>query len=63
MAELLGPPLFEVWQQLRTIIDEKYDMEQTWSPAERIEFTSISTGGAARPSAAYTPNRIALGFW
>lgn len=32
MAELLGPPLFEVWQQLRTIIDEKYDMEQTWSP-------------------------------
>lgn len=26
MIELLGQPLFEVWQELCSVIDEKYDM-------------------------------------
>ena len=30
MAELLGQPLFEVWQALCTAIDEKYEMERVW---------------------------------
>ena len=28
MTELLGQPLFEVWQELCSAIDEKYDMER-----------------------------------
>ena len=28
MTELLGQPLFAVWQELCSAIDEKYDMEQ-----------------------------------
>ena len=32
LAELLGPPLFEVWQALCRAIDEKYEMERLWNP-------------------------------
>ena len=31
MTELLGQSLFEVWQELCSAIDEKYDMEQLWN--------------------------------
>ena len=31
MIELLGQPLFEVWQELCSAIDAKYDMERLWS--------------------------------
>ena len=31
MTELLGQPLFEVWQALCTAIDEKYEMERVWN--------------------------------
>ena len=31
MTELLGRPLYEVWQGLCSAIDEKYDMEQLWN--------------------------------
>lgn len=31
MIELLGQHLFEVWQELCSVIDEKYDMERLWN--------------------------------
>ena len=31
MTELLGQPLFAVWQELCSAIDEKYDMERLWN--------------------------------
>ena len=31
MAELLGQPLFEVWQELCSAIDDKYEMERVWN--------------------------------
>ena len=31
MMELLGQPLFEVWQELCSAIDKKYDMERLWN--------------------------------
>ena len=31
MIELLGQPLFEVWQELCSVIDEKYEMERLWN--------------------------------
>ena len=31
MKELLGQPLFEVWQAVCTAIDEKYEMERVWN--------------------------------
>ena len=31
MTELLGQPLFAVWQELCSSIDEKYDMERLWN--------------------------------
>ena len=31
MTDLLGPSLFEVWQELCSTIDEKYDMERLWA--------------------------------
>ena len=31
MTELLGEPLFEVWQKLCSAIDEKYEMERSWN--------------------------------
>ena len=31
MTELLGQPLFKVWQELCSAIDEKYDMERLWN--------------------------------
>jgi len=32
MTDLVGQPLFEVWQALCSAIDEKYDMERSWNP-------------------------------
>ena len=31
MAELLGQSLFEVWQELCSAMDEKYEMERLWN--------------------------------
>lgn len=31
MTELLGKSLFEVWQELCSAIDEKYQMERLWN--------------------------------
>ena len=31
MTDLLGQPLYEVWQALCSAIDEKYDMERLWN--------------------------------
>ena len=31
MTDLLGKPLFEVWQKLCEVIDEKYEMERLWN--------------------------------
>lgn len=31
LIDLLGQPLFDVWQALRSTIDENYDMERTWN--------------------------------
>ena len=31
LTELLGQPLYEVWQALCSAIDEKYDMERLWN--------------------------------
>lgn len=31
MTELPGQPLFEVWQELSSAIDEKYEMERFWN--------------------------------
>ena len=31
MTELLGQPLYEVWQALCSAIDGKYDMERIWN--------------------------------
>lgn len=31
MIDLIGQPLFEVWQALCSAIDEKYEMERLWN--------------------------------
>ena len=31
MTELLGQSLFEVWQGLCSVIEEKYEMERLWN--------------------------------
>ena len=31
LSALLGQALFEVWQELCSAIDEKYEMEQLWN--------------------------------
>ena len=31
MTDLLGQPLFEVWQKLCVVIDEQYEMERLWN--------------------------------
>lgn len=31
MIELLGQSLFEVWQELCSVIDAKYDMKRLWN--------------------------------
>ena len=31
MTELLGQPLYEIWQALCSAIDEKYDIERVWN--------------------------------
>lgn len=31
MTALVGQPLYDVWQKLCDVIDEKYDMERVWN--------------------------------
>ena len=31
LTQLLGPSLFEVWQNLCSVIDKAYDMERVWN--------------------------------
>lgn len=31
MTTLIGQPLYDIWQELCAIIDEKYDMERLWN--------------------------------
>ena len=31
MTELLGQSLYEVWQELCSVIEEKYEMERLWN--------------------------------
>ena len=42
MIELLGQSLFEVWQQLCSMIDEKYEMERLWNTGVRNGHMSIN---------------------
>ena len=58
MTELLGQPLFAVWQELCSAIDEKYDMERLWNT--RTGFMNISTAEAVKRFAVYMRKRIAL---
>ena len=61
MTELLGHPLFAVWQELCSAIDEKYDMERRYGiQAVRTGFMNISTAEAVKRFAVYMRKRIAL---
>ncbi len=31
LAALVGPPLYDMWQKICTMIDEKYDMDCIWN--------------------------------
>ena len=31
LTDLLGPSLFEVWQNLCSVIDDAFDMESIWN--------------------------------
>ena len=61
MTDLLGQPLFEVWQKLCVVIDEKYEMNDCGMLTERIGFMSINIAGEEKRSAACTQKTIASG--
>ena len=61
MTELLGQPLFKVWQDLCSAIDEKYDMENgCGTQAVRIGLTNINIVEAVRRFAVSMQKIIAL---
>ena len=60
MMELLGQPLFEVWQELCSTIDKKYDMERLWNTGGKNWTYEISTVEAVKRFAVYMRKRIAL---
>ena len=60
MTELLGKSLFEVWQELCSAIDEKYQMERLWNTGGRIGLTNINIVGAVKHFVAYMRKVIAL---
>ena len=35
LIDLIGQPLFEVWQALCSAIDEKYEMDRSWNSGRR----------------------------
>ena len=35
LTMLLGKPLYEIWNQLCTLIDEKYEMERLWGTGDK----------------------------
>ena len=62
LEELLGQSLFEVWQALCSVIDEKYEMDRSWNTGGKNGPMSINTAEAAKHFAACTPNAAASVF-
>ena len=62
MTDLLGQPLFEVWQKLCEVIDENYEMERLWNAGGKnwiYEYTVERC--VEKRSAACTQKTIASG--
>ena len=60
MTELLGQPLFEVWQELCSVIDEKYDMERLWNTGGKNWVYEYKYRRGVKRFAVYMRKRIAL---
>ncbi len=60
MTELLGQSLFEVWQELCSAIDEKYEMERFGAQVVKNGLTSINIVEVVKHFVAYTQKVIAL---
>ena len=61
MTDLLGQPLFEVWQKLCVVIDEKYEMERLWNADGKNWIYEYKIAGEEKRSAACTQKTIASG--
>ena len=59
MTELLGQPLFEVWQELCSVIDENTKWSGYGILVARIGLTSINIEEVVKPFAVYTQKVIA----
>lgn len=60
MTELLGKSLFEVWQELCSAIDEKYQMERLWNTGGKNWTYEYNIVGAVKHFVAYMRKVIAL---
>ena len=60
LTELLGQSLFEVWQELCSAIDEKYEMDRIWNAGARIGPTSINIVEVTKPFVACMQKITAL---
>lgn len=58
MLGLLGQSLFEVWEELCSTIEEKYDMEKSWN-VRKNGLTSISIVEVEKHFVVYMQNEIA----
>ena len=62
MTELLGQPLFAVWQELCSAIDEKYDMERLWNTGGKNWVYEYSLPRMIENTRALTPELICTTF-
>lgn len=59
MLGLLGQSLFEVWEELCSTIEEKYNMEKSWNAGGKNGLTSISIVEVEKHFVVYMQNEIA----
>ena len=62
IAELLGQSLFEMWQELCSAIDEKYDMERLWNAGGKNWTYEYKYRGGGKTLCSLYAKRNCVGF-
>ncbi len=62
MAALLGEPLYEIWNQLCALIDEKYDMDRLWDKGGKAWVYEYKYRRGGRTLCALYARENCLGF-
>ena len=63
IESLIGKELYQIWNTLCLLIEQKYEMEQLWNSSGENGYMNINTGEVVKLSVLYTLKKISLALW